>query len=271
MKLGVTGAGLRGALEPTIEALAAEGITLELVQFSGFRASQQRAQQRRHPDERLSAPRVLRQRQKAPTAMIFHVLCDTFVITMNLFSKHYDSPADIPGGRQGRRAERRDELRRARRFLQDAGLLTLGDYTGTPTTADITSSVSLVEVNAGMTYQYVDDGDRRRGRQRQLRRQLRREPEHGHLAGEDVDLTDKALARDRRQKRRRGRRSYRKVAETFCSDATKQLFDEKYKGLLRPPLGTRNERTDFRRERRNTMEWLKKNPAGRRPRRHRRH
>ena len=47
---------------------------------------------------------------------------------------------------------------RALLLLQDAGLLTLGNYTGTPTTADITSSkVSLVEVNAGMTYQYVDD------------------------------------------------------------------------------------------------------------------
>ena len=157
VKLGVTGAVYEELWRPTIEALAAEGITLELVQFSDFAL----------PNNALNSGDIQMNafqhhayfdNDKSTNGYDISVLCDTFVITMNLFSKHYDSPADIPEG--GKVAVPNDATNygRALLLLQDAGLLTLGDYTGTPTTADITSAkVSLVEVNAGMTYQYVDD------------------------------------------------------------------------------------------------------------------
>ena len=52
---------------------------------------------------------------------------------------------------------------------------------------------------------------------------------------EDVDLTDKSFVCVIAVKSADADDEvYRKVAETFCSDATKQLFDEKYKGFFVP-------------------------------------
>ncbi len=235
VKLGVTGAVYEELWRPTVEALAAEGITLELVQFSDFAL----------PNNALNSGDIQMNafqhhayfdNDKSTNGYDISVLCDTFVITMNLFSKHYDSPADIPEG--GKVAVPNDATNygRALLLLQDAGLLTLGNYTGTPTTADITSSkVSLVEVNAGMTYQYVDDEE------------IAAAVVNGNYAAsygvdpntaicyEDVDLTDKSFVCVIAVKSADADDEvYRKVAETFCSDATKQLFDEKYKGFFVP-------------------------------------
>lgn len=89
------------------------------------------------------------------------ILTDTFVIAMNIFSKHYTSVFEIPEG--GKIAVPNDATNygRALILLRDAGLLTLGEYEGsTPSTNDIISAkVELVEVNASMTYQYIDDSE----------------------------------------------------------------------------------------------------------------
>ena len=236
IRLGVTGAVYEELWKPTVDTLAEEGITLELVQFSDFAL----------PNNALNSGDIQMNafqhhayfdNDKSTHDYDITVLCDTFVIAMNLFSKHYASPADIPEG--GKVAVPNDETNygRALLLLEDAGLLTLGEYEGsTPTTADITASkIELVEVNASMTYQYVDDSE------------IAAAVVNGNYAAsygvdpstaiyyEEVDLSDKSFVCVVAVKTADAdNETYKKVAETFCSDATKQLFDEKYKGFFIP-------------------------------------
>ena len=73
---------------------------------------------------------------------------------------------------------------------------------------------------------------------------------------EEVDLSDKSFVCVVAVKTADAdNETYKKVAETFCSDATKQLFDEKYKGFFYPRLGCRIGASA--RKRRHSMEWLK--------------
>lgn len=59
IKLGVTGAVYEELWKPTVDALAEEGITLELVQFSDFALPNNALNSRRYSDERLSASCLL--------------------------------------------------------------------------------------------------------------------------------------------------------------------------------------------------------------------
>ena len=246
IKLGVTGAVYEELWKPTVDALAEEGITLELVQFSDFalpnnalNSGDMSAVKDVLSDntDSLAAALSAFDNDKSTHDYDITVLCDTFVIAMNLFSKHYASPADIPEG--GKVAVPNDATNygRALLLLEDAGLLTLGEYeSSTPTTADITASkVELVEVNASMTYQYVDDSE------------IAAAVVNGNYAAsngvdpstaiyyEEVDLSDKSFVCVVAVKTADAdNETYKKVAETFCSDATKQLFDEKYKGFFIP-------------------------------------
>ena len=159
VKLGVTGAVYEDLWKPTIEKLAEDGITLELVQFSDFSL----------PNNALNGGDIQMNafqhhayfdNDKNTNGYDISILTDTFVIAMNIFSKNYAKVEDIPEG--GKIAVPNDATNygRALILLNNAGLLTLGEYDGTPSTADITSSkVELVEVNASMTYQYVDDSE----------------------------------------------------------------------------------------------------------------
>ena len=86
-----------------------------------------------------------------------------------------------------------------------------------------------------MTYQYVDDSE------------IAAAVVNGNYAAsygvdpstaiyyEEVDLSDKSFVCVVAVKTADAdNETYKKVAETFCSDATKQLFDEKYKGFFIP-------------------------------------
>ena len=125
---------------------------------------------------------------------------------------------------------------RALILLRDAGLLTLGEYEGTPSSTDITSSkVELVEVNASMTYQYVDDSE------------IAAAVVNGNYAAsygvdpntaifyENIDLSNKSFVCVIAVKSSDiDNEVYKKVAEAFCSADTEKFFEENYKGFFIP-------------------------------------
>ena len=236
VKLGVTGAVYEDLWKPTIEKLAADGINVELVQFSDFSL----------PNNALNSGDIQMNafqhhayfdNDKNMNGYDISILTDTFVIAMNIFSKHYASVSEIPDG--GKIAVPNDATNygRALILLRDAGLLTLGDYTGsTPSTTDITSSkVELVEVNASMTYQYIDDSE------------IAAAVVNGNYAAsygvdpnsaifyENVDLSNKSFVCVIAVKSSDiSNETYKKVAEAFCSADTEKFFEENYKGFFIP-------------------------------------
>lgn len=236
VKLGVTGAVYEDLWKPTIEKLAGEGITVELVQFSDFSL----------PNNALNGGDIQMnafqhhayfENDKNTNGYDISILSDTFVIAMNIFSKNYTKVEDIPEG--GKVAVPNDATNygRALILLRDAGLLTLGEYEGsTPSTADITSSkVELVEVNASMTYQYVDDSE------------IAAAVVNGNYAAsygvdpntaifyENVDLSNKSFVCVIAVKSSDiDNEVYKKVAKAFCSEDTEKFFEENYKGFFVP-------------------------------------
>ncbi|MDE6031251.1 MAG: MetQ/NlpA family ABC transporter substrate-binding protein [Oscillospiraceae bacterium] len=236
VKLGVTGAVYEDLWKPTVEKLADEGITVELVQFSDFSL----------PNNALNSGDIQMNafqhhadfdNDTSTNGYDISIFSDTFVIAMNIFSKNYASVEEIPEG--GKIAVPNDATNygRALILLRDAGLLTLGEYeSSTPATADITSSkVELVEVNASMTYQYVDDSE------------IAAAVVNGNYAAsygvdpntaifyENVDLSNKSFVCVIAVKSSDiDNEVYKKIAETFCSEDTEKFFEENYKGFFIP-------------------------------------
>ncbi|MCM1165613.1 MAG: MetQ/NlpA family ABC transporter substrate-binding protein [Lachnospiraceae bacterium] len=236
VKLGVTGAVYEELWRPTIEKLADEGVTVELVQFSDFSL----------PNNALNSGDIQMNafqhhayfdNDTATNGYDISILGDTFVIAMNIFSKNYTSVEEIPEG--GKIAVPNDATNygRALILLRDAGLLTLGDYEGgTPSTTDITSSkVELVEVNANMTYQYVDDSE------------IAAAVVNGNYAAsygvdpntaifyENVDLSNKSFVCVIAVRTADiNNETCKKVAEAFCSADTEKFFEDNYKGFFIP-------------------------------------
>ena len=234
VKLGVTGAVYEEIWKPTIEKLAEEGITVELVQFSDFSL----------PNNALNSGDIQMnafqhhayfEDDKNKNGYDISILSDTFVIAMNIFSKNYTNVNDIPEG--GKIAVPNDATNygRALLLLNDAGLLTLGSYEGsTPTTSDIVSSkVELVEVNAAMTYQYVDDSE------------IAAAVVNGNYAASyGVDPNSAIFYENLNNKgfvcviavksSDINNETYKKVAEAFCSADTEKFFEDNYKGFFVP-------------------------------------
>lgn len=235
VKLGVTGAVYEDLWKPTIEKLADEGITVELVQFSDFSL----------PNNALNGGDIQMnafqhhayfENDKNTNGYDISILTDTFVIAMNIFSKNYTKVEDIPEGGKVAVPNDAPNYGRALILLRDAGLLTLGEYEGTPSSTDITSSkVELVEVNASMTYQYVDDSE------------IAAAVVNGNYAAsygidpntaifyENVDLSNKSFVCVIAVKSSDiDNEVYKKVVETFCSTDTEKFFEENYNGFFIP-------------------------------------
>lgn len=236
VKLGVTGAVYEELWAPAIQKLAEEGITLELVQFSDFVLPNNALDS---GDIQLNAfqHHAYFENDKSTNGYDISILTDTFTIAMNLFSSKYAKPEEIPEGGKVVVPNDATNYGRALILLRDAGLLTLKDGGGsTPTTQDIESSkVELVEVNASMTYSYVSDSE------------IAAAVVNGNYAAsykvdpstaiyyENLNPDDNSFVcviavhtKDLDNK------TYKKVADAFCSDDTTKLFEENYKGFFVP-------------------------------------
>ncbi len=235
IKLGVTGAVYEELWAPAIRALAEDGVTLELVQFSDFSLPNNALDS---GDIQLNAfqHHAYFENDKSTNGYDIAILTDTFTIAMNLFSSKYAKPEDIPEG--GKVAVPNDATNygRALILLRDAGLLTLKDGAGaTPAATDIESAkVELVEVNASMTYQYVDDSE------------IAAAVVNGNYAASYKVDPSTAIFYEKPADNNNyvcviavrsadiDSEIYKKVADAFCSDDTAKLFEENYKGFFVP-------------------------------------
>ena len=236
VKLGVTGAIYEELWAPTIQKLADEGITLELVQFSDFSL----------PNNALNSGDIQMnafqhhayfENDKSTNGYDISILTDTFTIAMNLFSSKYSKPEEIPEG--GKVAVPNDATNygRALILLRDAGLLTLKEGAGsTPATTDIeTSKVELVEVNASMTYQYVNDSEIAAAVVNGNYAASYKVDPNSAIYYENLDPDNNSFVCVIAVRTKDlDNETYKKVAEAFCSDDTAKFFEENYKGFFVP-------------------------------------
>lgn len=237
VKLGVTGAFYDDLWAPAVEALKEEGINVELVQFSDFAL----------PNNALNGGEIQMNafqhhayfnNDTTTNGYDLAILADTFVITMNIYSTQYET---IDALREAADAGKKPTIAvpndatnfgRALLLLEDAGLLTLGEYEGTPLEENITDSkVELYLVNASMTYQYLADVDAA--------------VINGNYAAsygvdpssaifyETIDLSNESFicviavrSEDVENE------TYKRVAEVFCSDVTREVMDTTFKGFF---------------------------------------
>lgn len=236
VKLGVTGAIYEDLWKPAIEALAKEGIQVELVQFSDFAL----------PNNALNSGDIQMnafqhhayfENDKSKNNYDISILSDTFLVAMNIFSKQYKSPSEIPKGSKIVVPNDATNYGRALLLLQDAGLLTLNNKSGsTPAASDIVSSkVELVEVNASMTWKYVDDSEIAAAVVNGNYAASYKVDPNTAIYNEHADLSNKSFVSVIAVKSADLKNEiYQKVAKTFCSDITKKYIDEHYKGFFIP-------------------------------------
>lgn len=235
--LGVTGAFYEDLWQPTVDVLKEEGINLTLQQFSDFSI----------PNNALNDGEIqvnafqhhaYFNNDTATNGYDLAVIADTFVITMNLFSNQYDSMdalfAAIDAGKTLQVVVPNDATNygRALILLADAGLIELSEYEGTPNLENIVSKkVELVEVNASMTYQYLDDaaacvinGN--------YAASYGVDPASAILT-ENVDLSNESFicliavrAADKDNP------VYQRIAEVFCSEVTSKVVHEQFDGFF---------------------------------------
>lgn len=237
--IGVTGGFYEDLWQPAIDALKAEGINVKLQQFSDFSL----------PNNALNGGEIQLnafqhhayfKNDTSNNGYDLTIIADTFIITMNLFSSQYDSlealTADADAGKELTVIVPNDATNygRALILLRDAGLLELSEYEGTPNVENIVSQkVKLTEVNASMTYQYLDDGS------------VAASVINGNYAAsygvdpataiyrENVDLNNESficVIAVRTQDK--DNETYQRIADVFRSDVTTQVVREKFDGFF---------------------------------------
>lgn len=237
VKVGVTGAFYDDLWQPAVDALAAEGIHVELVQFSDF-SLPNNALNGGEIDMNAFQHHAYFNNDTSTNGYDLAVLADTFVITMNLYSSKYASidelTAAADAGSKLTVAVPNDATNygRALIVLQSAGLLTLGEFENTPNAEDITESkVELVLVNASMTYQYLGDVDAAiiNGN---YAASYGVDPESA-IFYEDIDLSDDTFTcLIAVRSADIDNETYRRVAEVFCSDITRAVMDSDFAGFF---------------------------------------
>ena len=237
VRLGVTGAFYEDLWQPAVDALAAEGINLELVQFSDF-SLPNNALNSGELEMNAFQHHAYFNNDTTTNGYDLAVLADTFVITMNIYSSKYDTiealTAAVEAGETPTVAVPNDATNygRALILLADAGLLTLDEYEFTPNTEDIVETkVELYEVNASMTYQYLEDVDAAviNGN---YAASYGVDPESA-IFYENIDLSNESFicliavrAEDAENE------IYKRVAEVFCSEITEEVMNTTFKGFF---------------------------------------
>ena len=236
--IGVTGAFYEDLWAPAIEALAQEGINVQLQQFSDFSL----------PNNALNDGSIQLNafqhhayfnNDTTTNGYDLAVLADTFVITMNVYSNRYATAEDLVAAADAGQSltvvvpNDATNYGRALILLNEMGLLTLNEYEGTPNVENIADlKVELVMVNASMTYQYLDDCDAA--------------VINGNYAAsygvdpasaiyfETIDMSNENFicliavrSADIENE------TYKRIAEVFCSDVTSEVANTQFKGFFR--------------------------------------
>ncbi|MBR1586040.1 MAG: MetQ/NlpA family ABC transporter substrate-binding protein [Clostridia bacterium] len=242
IKLGVTGAFYEDLWQPAIDALAKEGIDVELVQFSDFSL----------PNNALNGGEIQMNafqhhayfnNDTTTNGYDLTVIADTFVITMNLYSSKYDTiedlQADVKAGKALNIVIPNDATNQGRALLvlKDAGVIGLtDDYESTPNTENVValegSNVTLTPVNAAQTYQFLEDADAAiiNGN---YAASYGVDPTSG-IFNENVNLDDERfICLIAVRTADADNETYKRVAEVFCSDVTSEVANTTFNGFFK--------------------------------------
>jgi len=235
--VGVTGAFYEDLWQPTIDLLKEEGINITLQQFSDFSI----------PNNALNDGEIqinafqhhaYFNNDTTTNGYDLTVIADTFVMTMNLFSNKYESldalNAAIDSGKKLQVVVPNDATNygRALILLRDAGLIELSEYESTPNVENIVSQkVELIQVNASMTYQYLDDADAC-AINGNYAASYGVDPATA-IYNENVDLSKESfICLIAVRTKDKDNEIYNHIAEVFCSDVTGQVIHEKFDGFF---------------------------------------
>lgn len=235
--VGVTGAFYEDLWQPAIDALAQEGIDVQLQQFSDFSLPNNALNQ---GEIQMNAfqHHAYFDNDTSVNGYDLAAISDTFVITMNLYSAKYDTiDALVEAANAGKKLQvvvpnDATNYGRALIVLRDAGLLSLSDYDTTPNQENIVDpKVELVPVNAAMTYQYLSDVDAAiiNGN---YAASYGVDPESA-IYYETIDLSDNTftcLIAVRAQDA--DNPTYQRIAEVFCSDVTGEVANTTFNGFF---------------------------------------
>ena len=235
--LGVTGAFYEDLWQGAVDALAEEGIHLTLQQFSDF-AIPNNALNDGSIEMNAFQHHAYFNNDTQTNGYDLAVIADTFVITMNLYSGKYDSldslKADVDAGKQLKVVVPNDATNygRALILLRDAGLLDLTEYESTPNVENIVDAkVELVEVNASMTYQYLEDADAC-AINGNYAASYGVDPASS-IFDENVDLSNESfICVIAVRSADKDNEIYNHVADVFRSDVTTQIVKEKFDGFF---------------------------------------
>lgn len=235
IKVGLTGTIYEDIWNPIAEKLKAEGITLELVQFSDFSLPNQALDA---GDIQINAfqHHAYFENDVAANGYDITPIGDTFVIAMNLYSDKIANVSELKAGDKVAIPNDATNGGRAIKLLESAGVLTLkADAGSNPAVTDIEKynvEIELVEINAADICAALPD--------------VTAAVINGNYAldyGIDPEIAiyheseyadDSYFCLIAVRTEDADKEEYKRIVELFQSEDTKKIFKDKFKGYFVP-------------------------------------
>ncbi len=235
VKLGVVGAIYEDLWKPAQEALKAENIDLELVQFSDY-VTPNNALANNEIDLNAFQHRIYLQSEIESAGYEIETIGNTFIIPLNIYSQKISSVEELKDGDVVAIPDDLTNGGRALKVLEAAGLIKISDAAGfNPTLEDIETynvGITIEELKANVipsalpdvaaavvNGNYALDFGLKTEEAIYKDSVLDVEEYWNLIAARTADLSDPAKVE-----------TYRKVVQAFQSEATEKVFNEDYGG-----------------------------------------
>ena len=237
VKLGVVGAIYEDLWKPAKEALKAENIDLELVQFSDY-VTPNNALANNEIDLNAFQHRIYLQSEIESAGYEIETIGNTFIIPLNIYSQKISSVEELKDGDVVAIPDDLTNGGRALKVLEAAGLIKISDAAGfNPTLEDIETynvGITIEELKANVipsalpdvaaavvNGNYALDFGLKTEEAIYKDSVLDVEEYWNLIAARTADLSDPAKVE-----------TYRKVVQAFQSEATEKVFNEDYGGYF---------------------------------------
>ena len=237
VKLGVVGAIYEDLWKPAQEALKAENIDLELVQFSDY-VTPNNALANNEIDLNAFQHRIYLQSDIESAGYEIETIGNTFIIPLNIYSQKISSVEELKDGDVVAIPDDLTNGGRALKVLEAAGLIKISDAAGfNPTLEDIETynvGITIEELKANVipsalpdvaaavvNGNYALDFGLKTEEAIYKDSVLDVEEYWNLIAARTADLSDPAKVE-----------TYRKVVQAFQSEATEKVFNEDYGGYF---------------------------------------
>ena len=237
VKLGVVGAIYEDLWKPAQEALKAENIDLELVQFSDY-VTPNNALANNEIDLNAFQHRIYLQSEIESAGYEIETIGNTFIIPLNIYSQKISSVEELKDGDVVAIPDDLTNGGRALKVLESAGLIKISDAAGfNPTLEDIETynvGITIEELKANVipsalpdvaaavvNGNYALDFGLKTEEAIYKDSVLDVEEYWNLIAARTADLSDPAKVE-----------TYRKVVQAFQSEATEKVFNEDYGGYF---------------------------------------